>query len=86
MHLYGVMSHCPKLSHDNKQAFIKYVNKHVQAYLLSMGEDLKLHNLMKMYQKHNHSKAYCRKHDIFNSVGITEEQYYSALSECFTRF
>lgn len=110
-------------------------------------EDLELHNLVKMYQKHNHSKA-CRKykniqcrfnfgqyftnstiiaeplpddldetnktnllekrkeilslvkqeidhfldpskssynstlteHDIFNSVGITKEQYYSALS------
>lgn len=30
---------CPKLSHDNKQAYIKYINKHVQAYLPSM-EDL----------------------------------------------
>ena len=147
-HLHALIwcDDCPKLSHDNKQAYIKYIDKHVQAYLPSMEEDLELHNLVKMYQKHNHSKA-CRKykniqcrfnfgqfftnstiiaeplpddldetnktnllekrkeilslvkqeidhfldpskssynctlteHDIFNSVGITKEQYYSAL-------
>ena len=148
-HLHALIwcDDCPKQGHDNKQAYIKYIDKHVQAYLPSMEEDLELHNLVKMYQKHNHSKA-CRKykniqcrfnfgqfftnstiiaeplpddldetnktnllqkrkeilslvkqeidhfldpskssynstlteHDIFNSVGITEEQYYSALS------
>ena len=133
----------PKLTYDNKQAYIDYIAKHVQAYLPSKEEDAELHNLVKMYQKHSHSKT-CRKykniqcrfnfgqfftnstiiaeplpddldetnktiilekrkeflslvkqkidevlnpskssydyllteHDIFNSIGITEEQYY----------
>ena len=45
-HLHALIwcDDCPKLSHDNKQAYIKYIDKHVQAYLPSMEEDLELHN------------------------------------------
>ncbi|KXJ10338.1 ATP-dependent DNA helicase PIF1 [Exaiptasia diaphana] len=148
-HLHALIwtSHCPKLKKDNKQAYIDFIDKHVQAYLPDENEDPHLHELVKTYQKHSHSKT-CRKYknircrfnfgqfftnrtivaeplsndmnedikistlekrkeiltlvkekiddvlnpskpnydstltesDIFNSVGITKEQYYGALS------
>ena len=149
-HLHALIwtSDCPKLTHDNKQAYLDgFVEQHVQANLPSDKEDPLLHDLVKTYQKHTHSKA-CRKYkniqcrfnfghfftnstilaeplsddideerkmmvlsrrkgilslvkekiddllnpsksnyndtltenDIFSSVGITEEEYYSALS------
>ena len=43
----------PKQTHDNKQAYIDYIDKHVQAYLPSKKEDAKLHE---MYQKHSQFK------------------------------
>ena len=148
-HLHALIwtSDCPKLTHDNKQAYLDFVEQHVQANLPSDKEDPLLHDLVKTYQKHTHSKT-CRKYkniqcrfnfghfftkstilaeplsddideerkmtvlsrrkailslvkekiddllnpsksnyndtltenDIFSSVGITEEEYYSALS------
>ena len=38
-HLHALIwcDNCPKLSHDNKQAYIKYIDKHVQAYLPKYG-------------------------------------------------
>lgn len=62
-HLHALIwrDHCPKLTHDNKQAYIDYIDKHVQADLPSKEEDAELHNLVKMYQKHSHSKT-CRKY------------------------
>ncbi|KXJ13769.1 ATP-dependent DNA helicase PIF1 [Exaiptasia diaphana] len=148
-HLHALIwtSDCPKLNTDNKQAYIDFIDKHVHAHLPDENEDPQLHELVKTYQKHSHSKT-CRKYknircrfnfgqfftnrtivaeplsndinehiksstlekrkeiltlvkgkiddvlnpskptyestltesDIFNSVGITQEQYYSALS------
>lgn len=62
-HLHALIwcDDCPKLTHDNKQAYIDYIDKHVQAYLPSKEEDAELHDLVKMYQKHSHSKT-CRKY------------------------
>ena len=48
----------PKQTHDNKQAYIDYIDKHVQAYLPSKKEDAKLHE---MYQKHSQFKI-CGKY------------------------
>jgi len=147
-HLHALIwtSDCPKLTSDNKQAYIDFIDKHVQCYLPNKQEDAVLHELVNTYQKHSHSKT-CRKYkniccrfnfgqfftkrivaeplpndvdeeikinilekrreiltlvkekiddvlnpskanydskltqcDIFNSIGITEYQYYSALS------
>ena len=62
-HLHALIccDDCPKLTHDNKEEYIDYVDKHVQAYLPSKEEDAELHDLVKMYQKHSHSKT-CRKY------------------------
>ena len=62
-HLHALIwtSDCPKLTDDNKQAYIDYIDKHVQAYLPSEEDDPELHNLVKTYQKHTHSRS-CRKY------------------------
>ena len=148
-HLHALIwtSDSPKLNSDNKQAYIDYIDKHVQAFLPNRETEPHLHDLVKTYQKHSHSKT-CRKYkntrcrfnfgqfftnrtivaeplsddideglkmktlekqneilisvkeiiddvlnpskpnydptftdsDIFNKVGITEDQYYTALS------
>lgn len=52
MPLYSELT-TPKLTCDNKQAYIDYIDKHVQAYLPSKEEDAELHDLVKMYQKHS---------------------------------
>ena len=54
-------SDCPILTHDNIQAYIEFVDKHVQAYLPSKDVDLNLHGLVATYQKHTHSKT-CKKY------------------------
>ena len=38
----------PKLACDNKQAYIDYIDKHIQVYLPSKEEDAELHDLVKM--------------------------------------
>ena len=50
----------PNLTDDNKQAYIDYIDQYVQAYLPSEEGDPELHNLVKTYQKHTHSRS-CRK-------------------------
>lgn len=62
-HLHALIwtSDCPKLTDDNKQAYIDYIDQHVQAYLPSEEDDPELHNLVKTYQKHTHSRS-CRKY------------------------
>ena len=62
-HLHALIwcDDCPKLDNDNKQSYIDYIDKHVHAYLPNEDEDTELHNLVKMYQKHSHSKT-CRKY------------------------
>ena len=149
-HLHALIwtEDCPKLTSETKEAYIEYIDKHVQAYLPNKEDDLELHDMVNFYQKHTHSKT-CRKYknikcrfnfgqfftnrtiiaeplpddsadelkqpilekqkeiltsvkekinsvlnpskpedydpnlteaDIFNSLGITEEEYYNALS------
>ena len=62
-HLHALIwtSDCPKLNEDNKQAYIDFIDKHVQAYLPNEQEDPCLYELVKTYQKHSHSKT-CRKY------------------------
>ena len=49
------------MTDDNKQAYIDYIDQHVQAYMPSEEDDPELHNLVKTYQKHTHSRS-CRKY------------------------
>ena len=44
---------------------MEYIDKHVQAFLPNEHEDPELYDLVKMYQKHSHSKT-CRKHKNVN--------------------
>ena len=62
-HLHALIwtSNCPYLTDDNKQAYIDYIDQHVQAYMPSEEDDPELHNLVKTYQKHTHSGS-CRKY------------------------
>ena len=62
-HLHALIwtSDCPMLTHDTKQEYIEYIDKHVQAYLPDKDKDLELYELVKKYQTHSHSKT-CRKY------------------------
>ena len=59
-HLHALIwtSDCPKLTND---AYINYIDQHVQAYLPAKETDPRLYDLVKTYQIHNHSKT-CRKY------------------------
>ena len=52
---------CPPLTTQTKQEYIEYIDRHVQAYLPDEQTDPTLHCLVKLYQKHSHSKT-CRKY------------------------
>ena len=62
-HLHALIwtSDCPKLSHENKQGYIEFIDKHVQAYIPNRETDPQLHELVQTYENHNHSKT-CRKY------------------------
>ncbi len=62
-HLHALIwtSDCPTLTSENSEAYVKFVDKHVQAFLPDEQTDPELHDLVKTYQKHNHSKT-CRKY------------------------
>ena len=70
-HLHALIwiSDCPKLTSDNKEAYIEFIDNHIQAYLPDDKTELELHELVKTYQKHsktpNHSKT-CRKYKNIN--------------------
>ncbi len=50
-----------QLTSESKHAYIQYIGKHVQADLPDENGEPELYELVKMYQKHNHSKT-CRKY------------------------
>ena len=62
-HLHALIwtSDCPKLTHDTKEAYIHFIDEHVQACPPDQNQDPELHELVKTYQKHSHSKT-CRKY------------------------
>ena len=62
-HLHALIwtSDCPKLTHETKQDYKDYVDQHVQAYLPDKDTNPELHELVKKYQTHSHSKS-CRKY------------------------
>ncbi len=62
-HLHALIwtSDCPELTNDTKDAYIDYIDQHLQAYLPDKETDPQLYDLVKTYQIHNHSKT-CRKY------------------------
>ena len=63
MHLHALIwtSDCPTLTSENKEVYVEFIDKHVKAFLPDEQTDLELHELVKTYQRHNHSKT-CRKY------------------------
>ena len=53
-------SDCPKLTADNIEEYIDFIDSHVSGELPSADEDLELHNLVQFYQCHTHSRT-CQK-------------------------
>ncbi len=62
-HLHALIwtADCPKLTCDTKDAYVEFIDEHVQANLPSEKDEPELHELVKTYQRHNHSKT-CRKY------------------------
>ena len=62
-HLHALIwtADCPKLTSENKDAYVEFIDKHVQSNLPCEKDEPELHQLVKTYQKHSHSKT-CRKY------------------------
>ena len=62
-HLHALIwtEDCPKLTSETKEAYIEFIDKHVQAYLPYKDETPELYDLVNFYQRHTHSKT-CRKY------------------------
>ena len=54
-------SDCPKLTSDKKEAYIKFIDKHVHGNRPDKNIEPELHELVSTYKKHNHLKT-CRKY------------------------
>ena len=54
-------SDCPRLTSEKKDTYVDFIYNHVQANLPDENDEPELHKLVKMYQKHSHSKT-CRKY------------------------
>ena len=54
-HLHALIwtSDCPKLTSESKDAYVEYIDKHVQANLPDENDEPELYEMIKMYQKHN---------------------------------
>ncbi|XP_078375419.1 uncharacterized protein LOC144658809 isoform X2 [Oculina patagonica] len=62
-HLHSLIwtSDCPELKQGNEQAYIRYIDEHVQGSLPKRENDSKLYDLVNLYQKHTHSRS-CKKY------------------------
>ena len=53
----------PLLTEETTDSFVEFIDQHVQAYLPDPISEPELHQLVKMYQTHAHSKT-CRRYKI----------------------
>ena len=62
-HLHSLIwtSDCPKLTPENEEEYIAYMDQHVQASLPDAEKDSDYCQLVKTFQKHNHSRS-CKKY------------------------
>ena len=67
-HLHALIwtSDYPELTNDTKDAYIYYIDRHVQAYLPDKETDPELYDLVKTYQTHNLSKVKQKIDDVLN--------------------
>ena len=79
-HLHALIwtSDCPKLTAETKHDYVEYIDKHVQAFLPSQTDDPELHELVKTYQKHNHSKT-CRKYKNMNFLVLFKRMHLNSV-------
>ena len=61
-HLHSLIwtSDCPELTPENEEGYIAYIDQHVQASLPDTEKDSDYCELVKMFQRHNHSRT-CKK-------------------------
>ena len=62
-HLHSLIwnSDCPELTCENEEAYVRYIDKHVQASVPDRETNFELYDLVLMYQKHSHSRT-CKKY------------------------
>ena len=62
-HLHSLIwtSDCPELKCGSEEAYIRYIDEHLQGSLPNRENDCEFHDLVNMYQKHTHSKS-CKKY------------------------
>ena len=62
-HLHSLIwtSDCPELKDGSEEAYIRYIDEHVQGSLPNRENDCEFHDLVNMYQKHTHSRS-CKKY------------------------
>ena len=62
-HLHSLIwtSDCPELKDGNEEAYIRYIDEHVQGSLPKRENDSELYELVNLYQKHTHSRS-CKKY------------------------
>ena len=62
-HLHSLIwtSDCAELKDGSEEAYIRYIDEHVQGSLPNRENDYEFHDLVNMYQKHTHSRS-CKKY------------------------
>ena len=62
-HLHSLIwtSDCPELKDGSEEAYIRYIDEHVQGSLPNGENDWEFRDLVNMYQKHTHSRS-CKKY------------------------
>ena len=61
VHCFLWLANAPVLTSNNKEEYVAFVDQIVHAFLLDRNENPELHNLVKLYQLHRHSKT-CTKY------------------------
>ena len=61
VHRFLWVANAPVLTSNNKEEYVAFVDQIVRAFLPDRNENPELHNLVKLYQLHRHSKT-CRKY------------------------
>ena len=61
VHCFLMVMNAPVLNSDNKEEYVAFVDQIVHAFLPDRNENPELHELVKLYQLHRHSKT-CRKY------------------------
>ena len=60
-HCFIWVKYCPELNEENMEIFVNYIDKYIAAYLPDPSDSPKLHELVRTYETHSHSKT-CRKY------------------------